>query len=397
MLTIQVSIILPPPISQNTDNQRVNKRKKIFNNIGKAAGITLLALLFSTLLISPFTASVSSMFSSPEKSDFVMSDLFAQVADARPVRLLDDRIVLIDIGHADREQIADALDILALCAPRRLGLDINFAAPSEDDSHLLQALSNIPSLVMPLGLEHGPDGHLQIADRPFFFNDLEGIDYGAINLPTKHEGGTVREFAVNIASAEGDIPSFVMQMAGDDPAARQLRVKNKRTALIYYPSREFRVIPIDKIEENAEIIADKYVMMGAMNEAGDMHATPVNSYMAGMQIHAHALATVLDGHELRKIPDKADYIPATLCCFALALFCVSFGGKFRGLLLRIIQLTLLFLAVRIGYALYVDKGIVCNFPYTFLMLTFGLFAYDIWNGLEACVAIIKRKLTFIKQ
>lgn len=126
-----------PPISQNTDNQRVNKRKKIFNNIGKAAGITLLALLFSTLLISPFTASVSSMFSSPEKSDFVMSDLFAQVADARPVRLLDDRIVLIDIGHADREQIADALDILALCAPRRLGLDINFAAPSEDDSHLL--------------------------------------------------------------------------------------------------------------------------------------------------------------------------------------------------------------------------------------------------------------------
>lgn len=95
--------------------------------LATSAAITALAFLLSFVVAAPFSASLSAMFSGPEKTDFMMSDLFVQVADGRPVRQIDDRIVLVDVGQMDRENIARTLEQVALCCPKAVGIDINFA------------------------------------------------------------------------------------------------------------------------------------------------------------------------------------------------------------------------------------------------------------------------------
>lgn len=119
----------------------------------KVSGITVLAFVLSMLLTTPAAFSITSLFSSPDQEDFAISDFFTRMADHRPVRLMDSDIVLVDIGFTGREEIAEALELLTLCGPRTVALDVLFEEPHEDDSRLLAALAATPSLVLPVGLD----------------------------------------------------------------------------------------------------------------------------------------------------------------------------------------------------------------------------------------------------
>lgn len=84
----------------------------------RVTGITVLAFILSFFLASPVSFSVSSIFSSPEKEDTQISDFFAQVANRRPVRVLDPEIVIVDIASADRQEMTSLFEMIGLCDPR---------------------------------------------------------------------------------------------------------------------------------------------------------------------------------------------------------------------------------------------------------------------------------------
>lgn len=363
----------------------------------KAICVTLLALLLSLLLASPFSATVSGMFSTPERGDFRMTDLYAQIADGRPVRQFDDRIVLIDIGLADRQTIAEGLTVLSLCAPVAVGLDINFAFPGDCDSLLTEAIAANPGIVLPIAMRQTSSGRFEIAEKPFFYGSLNGVGYGVVNLPAEKEGASIREFVTGYTPEKGGvaIPSFAnaLSMKADSAAAAELAGRGNRLEIIDYASREFKTIPLSEIEDRADELTGKFVIMGSMNEAGDMHATPVNSYVSGMEIHAYSLSTILDRRWLSQMPKWIDYTAATLLCLTMILTALMLTGKTRGLTLRMLQVLFLFAIVWTGYSLFIDKGLICDFSHTIIMLAFGLFALDVWNGLEGigqhCVNLFK--------
>ncbi len=114
----------------------------------RALGITTLAFMLSQVLLSPLTFSAATMISSPDRSDFTINDFYSHVADKRAVRTLDPDIVMIDIGELDRDGIADAIEMVSLCAPKAVGVDILFGEPKEDDSRIINALRGCPNLVM---------------------------------------------------------------------------------------------------------------------------------------------------------------------------------------------------------------------------------------------------------
>ena len=163
---------------------------------------------------------MSGIFSTPERGDFRMTDLYTQMADARPVRQLDDRIVIVDIGLAGREQIAEGLQTLSICEPKAIGMDINFLQPGENDSTLIEAISATAGLVVPLGIEQKGDGTFEVADKPFFYGAMPSLTYGVINLPAERENASIREYAVDFPTPDGQLPSFAMAIAGiADPEA----------------------------------------------------------------------------------------------------------------------------------------------------------------------------------
>ncbi len=359
----------------------------------KAAGITALAYLLSQLLISPYTASLSALFSSNDKTDFKVSDLFMQVADNRPVRVMEDNLVMVDVGRSGREEIADILFTLAECEPRLVGLDINFEYPGDNDSILIEALSALPSLVLPLGLNQDGDKFV-ISERPFFYESYPQFRYGAINFPTSAEGETVREFPIQFALENGDtLPSLVVAMAETvaPQRIRQLRESGDETRIISYHSKELKTIPFEEIIDHAEEFKDKVVLVGTTSETSDIHSIPLRRGVSGLEIHAYALSTLLQGENLKKMPQAVDTVVAILLCFFIVLGAIGIKNGVRGLVVRIAQLSALYFLVRIGYGLLVDKDTVADFSQSILMITFGLLSVDVWNGTAALISLINKR------
>lgn len=386
--------------------RRTNVPKRLMTCL-KALGITAIAMILSVLLVSPFTATTSTFFSSPEQSDFRFSDIFAQFADGRPVRQLDDRIVIVDIGNSNRHDIAETLLKLSLCNPKAVGIDVMFAHPGEDDSELVSAISLIPGIVMPVDMgavKTTSDGRYIFSEtaRECLSEPLpkEGIVHAAVNLPSSSETGRsrIREYMVQFPTAGGEaVPSFPLALAqaANPAAAKKLLERGKDRGIVEYHSREFDIIPSDDIESNIDKIEGKTVIVGALNDSYDMHATPVNSYMAGTMIHAQALATILDGTWYETAPEWLDYFLAILVCYLIVLMCITIKSPVKGILIRILQVLLLYLFVRVGYELFIESRLICNFSHTILMIAFGLFSVDLWNGIWVITGLAKKKLTNI--
>ncbi len=349
--------------------------------------------------MAPFTASTSAIFSNPEKNDFNLTDIYAHIADGRAVRRLDDRIAIIDIGHGGREEIADILEVLTLCGPTVIGLDVNFEEPHDDDSRLLNAIANAPSLVLPLGVKS--KGNLfTISDKPFFYDTQQGVSYGVINLATESDKSSVREYTVDFPMTDGkDLPSFVTALLSiaDPDAKKELKARGHRRETATYHSREYNIYRYDNMLENAEKFTGKIVLIGSLDDASDMHSTPINSYMPGVIIHAHALSTALDREWYVTLPGWADYLIAFTLCFLIVMATVGICNGIRGFLVRILQIILAYAAVRIGYTLFVDRHIICNFSNTLLMIAFGLFAVDIWNGTAVIMTMTTKKIKSLRK
>ncbi|MDE6006742.1 MAG: CHASE2 domain-containing protein [Muribaculaceae bacterium] len=369
------------------------RRQRVFLLL-KASGITALAFLLSYLLTSPFTATLSALFSSPEKNDFKMSDLLCQIADDRPVRDFDDRIVILDIGNLDRPGIAEVFSILALCEPAAVAIDINFEVPSDNDSTLLAALSALPNVILPLGLRQ-KGNKFEISEKPFFYGKFNNVKYGAANFPTSRVGATVREYAESFPLTDGSVlPSFPKATALASGLKTDLKENpdNVETGFIRYHSKEIPLIHYEELEERAEQIFNKTVLVGTTTDAGDVYPTPIHSSLSGLEIHSYALSTILDGSRIERLPKIIADLIAVLSCFLIVWGAVGIKWGTRGLLLRFAQVVILYLLVWIGYSLLVDYEIVSDFSQAILMVTFGLFAFDLWTGSEVIVKWSKKKI-----
>ncbi len=374
---------------------------KIFA-LTKTVCITAIALMLSTMLVSPFTATTSVIASAPEQKDFRFSDIFAQVAESRPVRQLDPDIIILDIGNSNRSEIAQALFELSLCSPKAVAVDILFAEPHDDDSDLLNAITSIPGIIMAYSLAEDSiiDGKMTFrpGETSFFMDSLISSDviYAATNLPTdgSSDRGRVRDYVLSFPGSDGITrSSFVGAIAA--AAFPEALIGCKNQGVVSYPSHEFTTITSDHIIDNAAAFEDKVVIVGSLSDAYDMHATPINSYFAGVLIHAYALATIVNGTELQEAPGYVDYLIATFVCFFIVLLCMTMKHLARGLLIRVLQITLLYIIMRVGYTMYVDRGIICDFTNTTLMIAFGLFAVDLWNGIVAIAISIWNKFTHL--
>ncbi len=363
--------------------------------------ITLLAYLLSVLLIQPFSLSTGSLMSGVDRRDFNMTDFYNIVADARPVSDLDTSVVVVDIAFTDRSDVTDVMELLGDLNPRAVGLDVTFNESKPDDERLLSALARIPNLVMAVGLSsNGPSSNNQFVpdDYSYFYNqECDTHGHGAVNLPSKYDGATIRQFQVAYPLVGGDtLPSMALALARlvDPKAAAKILERGNRMETIDYPCREFDIIPWFELPENAEKVNGKIVLVGAIGELGDTHATPVEEKMAGVLIHAYAISTILRANYYRVASPWLTIGVSMLLCFLLCIVNIAMPLiGIKGLVLRIVQLVGLYLIARVGYWLFIDYHFVFDFSYTLLMFAFGFFATDIWNGL---VYLIKKLIIKLK-
>ncbi len=328
-----------------------------------------------------------------------MSDLFYQIADNRPVRVYDDRMVILDIANSNREEIAEMLSVVSLCGPKAVAIDVNFELPGENDSLLLESLSSLPALVLPLGVRQEGE-RFAVADKPFFYDELNDVSYGVVNFPTDHPGATVREYAKAFPMKEGgrllSFPEAVAKQAGYKTDLPD-NTRGVPTGIIGYHSKEIITIPSDQLIDRAEELTDKIVLVGTTTEAGDVYSIPLRRGVSGLEIHAYSLSTILDGVELERLPGYIATIIAVVICFLMVLGAIMIKSGMKGLILRAAQVVTLYLLVRVGYSLFVDDNIVSDFSQAILMIAFGLFSVDLWNGTVSLIEWIQNKVRLHKE
>lgn len=371
--------------------EREKKKVNIWMIFLKAGGITLLAFLLSLFLYQPFSFSAASMLSTHERKDFNMTDFYNIVADSRLVRQLDRDIVLVNIDDTDRDDLTELLRIIPMCEPRLIGLDVTFNLPRVGDSLLLAAIRECPGLVQVVVMDHiaaDKDAPFRLGERSYFYDSISHMPHGAANLPVKFEGATVRDFPVWFDMPGGRrMPSFPVAMAMqiDSAAVGRLDARGNHRELIDYPSRSYEVVDWRDIIDNVDHLKGKIVLLGAVSEEADFHRTPVSDRMAGIEIHARALGTILRGDYLTRAADSVNIVIACVLCFLLAAAHLRIPPSFKAFVLRILQFSMLYLIIRVGYWLFVDRKVIVDFSFTLLMLTFALFACDIWIGFPAVV------------
>lgn len=364
----------------------------------RALAITVFAFVLSSLLLKPLSFSASAFLSNPEKSDFAITDVYTILADSREVRDRDRNIMIVNLRGLDREGIAQVLELMPLLEPRAVGLDVVFLEPREDDSRLLAAVRSCPRLVLAESVR-AQEGRFVKYERSFFADSIGGeARSGVTTFPARFAKSTIRDFRGYFPLAEGgESPSFAAALAeaGAPEAARALKERGKELELINYASRDIEVIMPEEIAERADDLRGKIILLGDTDDLLDMHATPLNSTLSGVRVHAAALATILDGAYLDKMGDTGNKALAFGMCLLILLIWHMFSDKevlLRGGMVRILQLLMLVTMVVTGYVLFVDERYVWDFSYTLLMITFGLFANDIWLFGEYIAVVLPRKI-----
>jgi CHASE2 domain-containing sensor protein len=236
--------------------------------------------------------------------DFDYTDLsYAQLN--RVDAPFDDRVVIVNVGDADRAGIAAILSKLNAMHPKVIGVDLLFEKlkDPQQDSVLRESIKNIPDLVLA--------NRVTDTSLTGVFNSWAAYN-GYANFYGE-KGSVVRYFAplknykgVPVKSFSGAIMSIAYPKA-----YAKLRKRDKRVEMINYKRHQSKYLVINyrdlfanKVAE--ESIKDKIILVGFVsdnpNDIEDKHYTPMNEKFLGKSIpdtygvviHANIISMILD-------------------------------------------------------------------------------------------------------
>lgn len=229
----------------------------------------------------------------------------------------EDRIVVVNVGWLDRQQIGNLILQIDSARPKAIGLDVQFGGPRDpiSDSFLSNALFKTRNLVAAFKLDWQAD---DVEQRGYFNNTRN--TYGYVNFIAK-EKSTIRSFSPFEKHNGKIVESFsaAIVKTADPKAYQKLVSRNIEVETIHYRRRlnKFFVINGDDVIRNQadqNTFRNKIVLVGYINkdkrDIEDKHFTPMNPQFAGRSlpdlngvlIHANIISAMLDGNYIRKMP-----------------------------------------------------------------------------------------------
>ncbi len=272
-------------------------------------------------------------YQSKEDSDIndMVYSKFKRVASANKK---NTEIILVNVGNANREEIATLIDSIAIKSPKIIALDISFSSIKETlNTHLVNSLrKNKDKIVLGGHFEYGNSSHLEtfLTSDAVYSNQ---IAIGHTNFVTLYSQGTVRRFSPFVSFKEQLIPSFSAQILKKLDASKynHLEKRGNSTELINYKYTisAFQVLEAEEIlKSQSQIkIKDKIVIFGYISNAKnghsieDYHYTPMNENvnfpdMPGVAIHANILNMFLNNSYIGKFPTWITLIFSFIICFS---------------------------------------------------------------------------------
>ena len=342
-----------------------------------------------------------------ESGDAPMSDMYLYVNARRGPARLEPRIVFVDIDACkDRFEIAQVIEQVNALRPKVVGLDVFFRNRKDpgEDAKLEKVILKSENLVVAcvLASEQQDDNDTYHLRYHNFFADREDLTLteGFINLDSDGfravQTFTPRLF-LQLDESLDTIYSFAAQVVRlyDETAFHKLLQRTGNLELIHYQPLLFYEIDKNEIDDNAELITGKIVLIGSLSE--EMHKTPVNPQMRGIEIHAFVISTIMDAIYINRIDNVWTKILNTLLCFLFTLFCWFATTRFSkgaSILIKLVQVAILGIAFFAGYYLFNLYNIDMTYSRSIIVMGIVILIVDIYN---VCIFAGRKFLITLKN
>lgn len=345
------------------------------------------------------------------------NDFLFRAANLSQSKELEENVVIVGIddkslnklGHFTswpRSHYARLIDILNKANVRVIAFDVLFSEPLPDDEQLASAIRNAGNVVLPC-VETSTGSNSAITDKPgVFLRPLADLENSAIAIGHANffpdMDGIVRRLPVILKSGEEYAPSLALAAVAkylrrpgvieseisDNAlpfAGRLIPINSNNEMIINFmnmsensvglPCQRVSFVDILREDFDPTLLENKIVILGATASGlGDTFWTPIGQMMNGVEIHAHAMNTILTGHFLK----LASSIVTIATILILAVLCGLISLRFRLLWAIASTLSLCVLYFLIVSACF-DKGIVLNTLYPFLTILGTFVGINLFN------------------
>ena len=304
---------------------KVRIKASVYDYMGICVIVFLLCyiLVFASLNLSSFNPLKQAL------DDFKMTDVYFEMMRSDKEKELNKNIVLIDVTQlTSRDSLAQAIVDINSCSPKVLMIDLIFERPSFDqidDISLINAIeTGKDKEILSCKLTgYNPTTKLFTNQTKSFFSEFADFKWAYSNVDQTRPGGCIRHYS--LSQNLNDTLSFSMAyMAACAYLDIQPEKNDVDQRLIVYDDTDFLSIPYDKILENKNLLKDKLVIMGTLEEEADMHITPVGK-LPGMKILAYSALTFMNHRNVSSMGLFTSLIMAFFVCF----FCAWAGQKIR--------------------------------------------------------------------
>jgi CHASE2 domain-containing sensor protein len=352
--------------------------------------------------------------------DFDFTDMVYSKLGASALVPIDDRIVIINIGNADRTGIAGLIEKTATYNPKIIGLDVIFDGPRDTsaDSLLSGVIENTQNLVIANQIIY-PDNKSKVVENGFFGNVSH--KQGFVNMVTKDQQ-SVRLFLPYENVDEKKYKSFAVALTEeyDSVAVRKLEKRHKEFEVINYTRRLSRlgddavdldskvrvkdhdqyqtvepdVLMADGVDSN--LLKNKIVLIGYVNRSPDdildKKFTPMNKRYAGKSIpdmngivvHANIISMILDKNYVKKVPSWVNLLIAVVVCWLFMSFFIRYyleNHIWFHLVAKIIQVATAVIFAYLGIHLYDNYRLKVDLKISLLVIILAvdvIYFYEAW-------------------
>jgi CHASE2 domain-containing sensor protein len=345
--------------------------------------------------------------------DFDFNDMTYAKLGKSAHTALDTNVVIINIGTADRQGLAELLDKTAAGEPRVMGLDVVFEGPRDpySDSVISAAIQRHPNLVITNRIDW--DDTSEILKGQYFSPITAHKGYGNLIGDSKNEKRTIRLYSPFEIIGKDTIESFtsVLLRQYNPEVYRKLEKRHKQVEMINYArhtDQYFIIQGEDLLAGDVDLsrVKNKIALLGYINtspfDIEDKWFSPMNERFAGKSIpdmngiiiHANIISMVLENNYIKKLPSWVNWLIAILICWLHMSFFIRYyleNHIWFHLVAKIAQLASAIIFAYIGMLLFARYSIKVDMKLSLIVI---VMAVDVIYFYEAFAVWMHKKFHY---
>lgn len=282
--------------------------------------------------------------------DFDFNDIFYSKVGNNQRKDVDSNIVVINIGHSNREGIAHIINKVASYEPTVMGLDALFSGPREpfEDSLLSDAIRRNKNLVLATKYQTDSTGKLIAGEN--FFSNISSLN-GYVNFPYSSDDWQSIRTYYPFKKDEKDhnliLPSFTSVLVKEYDSLKFLEIEkniDKKITINYTrkvtaKKKQYQVIEPENLltdQVDTSAIRGKIALLAYVNidpnDIEDKKFTPMNEKYAGKStpdmngifVHANIISMIMEDNYIKKVPLWGNILLAIIVCWLHMSFFIHY-------------------------------------------------------------------------